>query len=160
MADDDISWTHAAGCFKCRSAGVIRDGDRLLVCAVEQIDGWFLPGGRVQFGESSAAALARELREELGIEFTVPAAPMLVAEGIRDEGGLIEQEVCFYYAISWPDRIPAGSLGDRAGHRFRWVPLAELARVRFLPPEIIGLLQETGGLRHLFSDRRDPGRRR
>ena len=34
---------------------------------------WELPGGKVAAGESDAAALIRELREELGIEVTVGA---------------------------------------------------------------------------------------
>ena len=34
---------------------------------------WELPGGKVAPGESDAAALARELHEELGVEVTVGA---------------------------------------------------------------------------------------
>lgn len=141
-----------AGGFKCRAAAVIRDGDRVLVCAVDHIDGWLLPGGRVQFGESSAAALVRELREELEIDFLVPGAPALVAEGIRVEDGLIRQEVCFYYEVEWPPEIPPASVHDLAGHRFRWSGLSDRT---FLPPEIAPYLVERGGpTRHLAFDRR------
>jgi 8-oxo-dGTP pyrophosphatase MutT (NUDIX family) len=157
MDDDDIAWTNSAGSFKYRAAAVIRHDDRLLVCAVEHIDGWFLPGGKVHFGESSAEALIRELREEIKTDVTVTGGPLIVTESIRDDGGVVHQEVCFYYEVRWPE---AGAVDDLAGHRFRWVRFAELAGLRFLPPEIAGLLAEqTTGTRHLAFDRRQPSRR-
>ena len=62
MDENDVAWTTSAGSFKYRSAAVIRHDDRLLVCAVEHLDGWFLPGGKVQFGEGSADARAFDRR--------------------------------------------------------------------------------------------------
>ena len=58
------------------AALLVRDG--LLFAArrsPERRDGglWELPGGKVEPGESDQAALARELREELGIEVEVGA---------------------------------------------------------------------------------------
>ncbi|WP_256371007.1 NUDIX domain-containing protein [Micromonospora sp. KC207] len=53
---------------------MIRDDHRLPMWAVEHTDGWFLPGGKVHFGEDSAAALVRELHEELEIDLTVARA--------------------------------------------------------------------------------------
>lgn len=46
-------------------------GERLLLQREDQGDGletWDLPGGRIDPGEDLATALARELREELGVE--------------------------------------------------------------------------------------------
>jgi len=57
------------------TAGVIVDGDRVLVC--QRLPGghhpgkWEFPGGKVEPGESLADGLRRELREELGIEAAV-----------------------------------------------------------------------------------------
>jgi 8-oxo-dGTP pyrophosphatase MutT (NUDIX family) len=153
--DGDIAWTDSAGSFKYRSAAVIRADDRLLVCAVEHIDGWFLPGGKVRFGENSATALARELHEELGIEVTVTGDPLLITEGIRYAGGLAHQEVCFYYVVPWPDGVLPESVDDRDEHRFRWIRSEDLTDLRFLPPEIAGFVTgRTTGIRHLAFDRR------
>ncbi len=56
-------------------AGALIVGDRLLVAQRERppelVGRWELPGGKVGPGETDAAALARELAEELGIEVSV-----------------------------------------------------------------------------------------
>ncbi|KRQ23811.1 DNA mismatch repair protein MutT [Mycobacteroides sp. H001] len=56
-------------------AGAVIDGDKLLIAQrskpAELAGQWELPGGKVAEGESEPQALARELREELGIEVEV-----------------------------------------------------------------------------------------
>ena len=56
-------------------AGALIVGDKLLVAQrggpPELAGRWELPGGKVGPGETDAAALARELAEELGIEVSV-----------------------------------------------------------------------------------------
>ncbi len=53
-------------------AAVIERDGRILICQRKRGSRhalkWEFPGGKVEPGEDSAAALARELREELGIE--------------------------------------------------------------------------------------------
>jgi 8-oxo-dGTP diphosphatase len=55
------------------AAGVlIRDGsNRVLLVKPTYKDGWDIPGGYVEPGESPKQAAAREVREELGIEIVV-----------------------------------------------------------------------------------------
>jgi 8-oxo-dGTP diphosphatase len=61
-------------------AALLRDGNRVLLChrSPERRwypDVWDLPGGHVEPGELPGAALARELREELGIDIAAPSGP-------------------------------------------------------------------------------------
>jgi 8-oxo-dGTP diphosphatase len=56
-------------------AGILRRGERLLICQRHHSDRfplkWEFPGGKVLAEESPEQALARELKEELGIEAEV-----------------------------------------------------------------------------------------
>jgi hypothetical protein len=41
----DISWSGPSGTFNLRVAAVITRGDQILLCTVEGLGCWFLPGG-------------------------------------------------------------------------------------------------------------------
>jgi 8-oxo-dGTP pyrophosphatase MutT (NUDIX family) len=56
---------------------LVLDGDgRVFLVKHSYVDGWHLPGGGVEAGETMLEALAREVREEGNIEFT--ARPVLL----------------------------------------------------------------------------------
>ena len=61
-----ISFDAGATHFDLRAAAVILDRGRVLLHRREGDSFWSLPGGRIEAGEEAAAAVVREMQEELG----------------------------------------------------------------------------------------------
>lgn len=145
----DISWHGPYGTFNLRAAAILTRGEEILLCTVEGLGYWLLPGGRVRFGEPAGAALARELAEELGYQFS-PGEPALVVENIYS-GERIEHEIGLYYRLAWPAALGRDDpRGAEPGHMFRWTPAAGLGSLRFEPARLVPVLQNLSGtLRHI-----------
>lgn len=108
------------------AAGLIFRGDQLLITQRRQQDHlgglWEFPGGKRHPGETFAACLARELREELAIE--VEVGPLY--ESIRHD--YPEKRVLLkFYLCRWRRHEPQ-ALGCA---RFAWITRADLAQYPF-----------------------------
>ncbi len=150
---NDISWTAPGGTFNLRVAAVIIHNEKLLLCTVDGLGYWFLPGGRVRFGEPAQLGLSRELAEELGHQF--PAGRLVLVVDIYRDSSL-QHEVGLYYRLTWPPGLHDSDLdgGTEPSHRFRWVAIGELNYVRFEPAGLVPELQQLGDdVRHVLLDR-------
>ena len=109
------------------AVGVILDGaDNILLTrrAVDSHQGglWEFPGGKVEEGESLQSALARELREELGIEIG-PTHPLLeVRHDYGDKRVLLDVHVVQEYS---------GEARGLEGQPLDWVAPDDLASYPF-----------------------------
>ncbi len=85
---------------------------------------WEFPGGKLEPGESLPQCLARELREELGIDAQVGD---LLHRGhhVYPDSGTYD---VFYYMIPGY----RGDLANKAFETFAWVPVADLPRYDIL----------------------------
>jgi 8-oxo-dGTP diphosphatase len=80
---------------------------------------WEFPGGKVAPGEPEAAALVRELREELGIEVRASRPFMRLKHAYPDRS--VELSL-------WIVERYAGTPGGLDGQALRWVAPADLGR--------------------------------
>ncbi|MGH9000083.1 MAG: NUDIX hydrolase [Acidimicrobiia bacterium] len=112
---------------------VVRRGDQILVVRRGRGPGtgrWSLPGGRVDFGETLAQAVAREVQEETGVDVDVGEFLGWV-ERMGTEPAPYHY-VILDFAATLPG--PPGPLvpGDDAGDA-RWVPLSEMTTLDLVP---------------------------
>ena len=115
--------------FEIIARAVILDNNRILLCKRKDRDYSFLPGGHVEFGESSESALARELSEELGVSVT-RAKFIGVLENIFTQDGTKRHEVNLVFEVSL-DRISDKSAEDHI--EFYFADIKKLANENLLP---------------------------
>lgn len=117
----DISFDLGGYRVNLRVGAVVARGDDILLCRERSKDWWYLPGGRIKAGESSPAALERELSEEIGDSFRV-IRPTVCAENFFDLGGLSFHEICTFYEVEWTGgEILQQSAGEDGMEVFEWI---------------------------------------
>ena len=122
------------------AAALITRDSKVLVCQRRRDDThalqWEFPGGKVEPGESPAQALARELKEELGIDAIVGKEIFRTSHRYRDYH--VELVLIFFQA----DVDHTALLQNLVFERFEWAELSTLPQYNFLQAdrELIGLL--------------------
>jgi 8-oxo-dGTP diphosphatase len=94
---------------------------------------WEFPGGKIEAGESSEDALARELDEELGIKAVIGRRVARIRHKYRN-GGAIDLQ---FFVVREFD----GALENRIFNDVRWAPLTELPGYDFLAADL-GLIRD------------------
>jgi ADP-ribose pyrophosphatase YjhB (NUDIX family) len=141
-----ISLASGDRAFNLRVAAVILHNGNVLIHRAAHEDFWTLPGGRIELGEPAAAALAREMQEELEVEVEVGRLLWLV-ENFFEYAGKRWHEIAFYFEVALPADYPLYDAtepftgtedfylddGTPLQLIFQWHPVADLENVLLLP---------------------------
>lgn len=130
-------------CPRIRVALIARDkSGRILLLNHVRSHGtyWVLPGGGVDFGENVADALAREVKEELGVGLKVGK---LVAVGELILGGNppLRHVLDFFFTGILESEEEFIVVADEGIAEARWVRSQHFDSMIILPPEIVKVLR-------------------
>lgn len=149
--------------FNHRVAAIAIRNGHVLVCREDDDDYVMLPGGRVELGESSPIALAREMVEELGVEAPIERL-LFTEENFFERDGETFHQIGIYYQVALPDDFPFAvgtpclvRFDEGLELKFSWVEATAeaLAAINLLPMwarEAIEARQD--GSRHVVVDER------
>lgn len=117
----------------------VMDG-RLLLCRNRRVGNVYLPGGHVEFGETGAVALAREIEEEMGCRSRV--GPFLgCVEHVFTQQGRPHAEINLVYRMKVTGLSPRRTPPCRESWiEFIWQPLGRLGRSSLEPAVLRRLL--------------------
>lgn len=106
---------------------------RILVCRNRKHGNVYLPGGHVDWGEDSKHALAREWREELGVDCRVGRFLGVVEQTYKARSGRTS-ELSLVFEVVCPKISAASHPASAEDHlAFEWVPLKKLKDSGLLP---------------------------
>ncbi|MFT4174111.1 MAG: NUDIX domain-containing protein [Rhodocyclaceae bacterium] len=133
-----LTFRSAGGVFNCRAAAVVLRGNALLVTQEAGSPFWYLPGGRVEFGESAAQSAVRALHEDLGVVGQV-VRPLYFVENFfaLSDGRPFHEWSMYFLAEIGPDAVPRtrdlNGIQSHADLRFRWAELDTLGKLPLRP---------------------------
>ena len=108
----DISFKTEYGKFNFRVCALIISDGKILAMRDEHAPYYYLPGGRVEMGETAENALLRELKEELEINAKI-IRPVYLNQAFFKEAvqNINYHEICLYYLmdVSATDLLTRGN---------------------------------------------------
>ncbi|MEX0930280.1 MAG: NUDIX domain-containing protein [Candidatus Paceibacterota bacterium] len=122
--------------------GVICNNSEILLCKNIVEGHYYLPGGHIEEGETSAEALAREMSEESNRTITATIYLKAIENEYDREGKRVREKFDVFLA-RLSDTNGVQSIEKHID--FEWLPVDELSSVNFLPwqiiPEIISAIE-------------------
>lgn len=120
--------------------GILRCGDRYVLCRAKGYDFWFFPGGGIEDGEDARLTLKREALEEMGLE--LPTVEYVATVQNRFvENDVVYNEIDIVFSSRLASGAVVQSLEDHIEARLFSVD--EILSLTILPPTMKQLLLDS-----------------
>lgn len=112
--------------FNVRVTGVLIENEKILIVQqkVSQNRAWSLPGGRLERGESLAACLVREMKEETGLEVKIDR--LLYVCDVAASGNTVLHITFLVTKTGGNITLPTNEFDANPIHDVKFVPLDSL----------------------------------
>jgi ADP-ribose pyrophosphatase YjhB (NUDIX family) len=135
--------------FNYRVGGIALRDQQVLLNRIGGQDYWFLPGGRVEMGETSQEGLRREMQEELQEDVHVGRLLWIAESFFVEMEGKSYHELGLYYVMDFAPEAPVYQaeepffrLEGQTRVTFQWFSLTELEHITFYPSFLVQGLQD------------------
>lgn len=132
---DDCCFKTVRGVFNYRVGAIILRDGKILMATNNRDPYYYSVGGRVRFGETTEAALQRELTEEIGVDCIIGKLA-LVHENLFEERGVKYHELALFYRVDLPadanlriEQVTESGLIEK----FAWLPIDDLEGLTVFP---------------------------
>lgn len=118
---------------------VVIQENKLLLAFSNNKKAWYLPGGKINAGETPQAALQRETEEELGIQLDLPQLQYymhITAPAYGEAAHIIMEQHCYRYPLTETPRV-ANEIGA-----VQYFSPAEYSREPVQVPGVIQLFKQ------------------
>lgn len=139
---NDIEFKNETQKFKFRVNGIVIKNNKILTIKMKNNISYCLPGGHVELGEDTHAAILREMLEEIDTPVSIDKEIAIVENFYTDKKGLETHELSFYYLVS-PENFDKILLqnyekikndkGEIKIHNFEWLEIDSLNQYDFRP---------------------------
>ena len=143
---EDIRIKNDKFSFHYRVAGLIEQNEKFLIQKIDGYDYYILPGWHVKLGESSEAAIRREILEEVGCDIK-SSKLFCVHENFYMKNGVLEHFIENYFLINPESELNNNNWsvqenddGRIFNYNFYWLSTDEIKNIDLKPTAIKELI--------------------